>query len=125
MKMEQKQCSETSAIKHHTPGNKLNDYATVMMILLSSYNFPLFSLNIICTFPWVNILKSSKESSNWKKISLEVRVISFPVGSQTSRSARFLVDRLQTSVSPVYLSNFSFPLSATLTLYRRIRFSLK
>jgi hypothetical protein len=26
MKIEQKQCSETSAIKHHTPGNNPKDY---------------------------------------------------------------------------------------------------
>jgi hypothetical protein len=26
MKMEQTQCFETSAIKHHTPGNKTKDY---------------------------------------------------------------------------------------------------
>jgi hypothetical protein len=26
MKMEQTQCSETSAIKHHTPGNNPKDY---------------------------------------------------------------------------------------------------
>jgi len=41
MKMEQTQCSETSVIKHHTPGNNPNDYTLqrVMYFANSSYLF--------------------------------------------------------------------------------------
>jgi hypothetical protein len=41
MKMEQTQCSETSVIKHHTPGNNPNDYTLqrVKYFANSSYLF--------------------------------------------------------------------------------------
>jgi hypothetical protein len=37
MKMEQTQCSETSAIKHHTPGNNPKDYTSINSDSFSKY----------------------------------------------------------------------------------------
>jgi hypothetical protein len=54
MKMEQTQCSETSAIKHHTPGNNPKDYTQQMKILpfCSRYIFSvlLYVVNNKCLF---------------------------------------------------------------------------
>jgi hypothetical protein len=40
MKMEQTQCSETSAIKHHTPGNNPKDYTQQIFRVLYSASIP-------------------------------------------------------------------------------------
>jgi hypothetical protein len=37
MKMEQAKCSETSAIKHHTPGNNPKDYTKHSVKLINPY----------------------------------------------------------------------------------------
>jgi hypothetical protein len=67
MKMEQTQCSETSAIKHHTPGNKPKDYTQHLEHGESLKSRPNYSKNT-CT-----LTISSEDAVAGEMLSVEKR----------------------------------------------------